>query len=252
MTLSDFLELTQATQSPLSLVHCTTVDQGVQMLASGELRPTHCGVYDDDLLYLFYGRPAYKPAERAGASYMVELAPMCLVLKPSLLASARRSLPFDSGGFSRYENLIGRGLSRQDFELSGDETAPSRLVTAFYGNNRNYYEQLPLQQPQFDVSRRTARALARLISDTSIRNDDDRCGTIEVQFSQPIRIAEALQAIVAPAAMLADPEVQRILEASPDAIPLAYKIYGRFNPANYASAIYERVEQVLEGQGAFA
>lgn len=244
--------LTMPIEKPLSLVHCTTVDRGVQVLAAGELRPTHCPVYDDDLLYLFYGRPAYKPAENVGASFMVELAPICLVLSPSLLGAAVRSLPFDSGGFDRYRNQIGPGLTRQDFEMPGDHTLPRRLVGAFYGTNRDYYHHTALVQPEPPLSRRAARALSRLITDKSIRNDDDRCGTIEVQFFDRIRLADALQAIVAPAQMFTDPEVISALEACPNAVPMPYKTYGRFNPLSFAGSIYERVELVLESHGAFS
>jgi hypothetical protein len=253
LKLSEFLSATTPTAERLSLVHCTTVGSGLTLLEKGALNPTPCPLYEADLLYLFYGRPAYKPAATVGPSGILDLAPICLILDPQLLDSVVRALPFDSGGFSRYEALIGPGLSRSDFELSGDPSLPLRLVRAFYQTNRNYYDQVPTtREADIPVAHRTARALARLIADPAIRNVDDRCGTIELQFRGAIPLAAALQAVVAPAAMLDDAEVLKALDLCPGAVPIPYKTYGRFNPLSFANTIYERVETFLEGRGCFA
>lgn len=252
MTLSEFLLATAPTPRALSLIHCTTVGAGLGVLAAGTLNPTPCPVYGADLLYLFYGRPAYKPASGVGASGILDLAPICLMLDPQLLDAAIRAVPFDSGGFARYEALIGPHLARPDFELGGDATYAPRLVRAFYESNRNYYDQVPTtREADLPVSRRAARAVARLIADPAIRNVDDRCGTIELQYSAAIPLAHALQAIVAPSAMLDDTEVQEALALCPAAIPIPYKTYGRFDPLSFANTIYERVDTFLESQGGF-
>lgn len=237
----------------MNLMHCTTVGNGLAVLNAGALSPTRCNVYDADLLYCFYGRPAYKPAAGVGASGILDHAPICLVLDPAVLGTVTRTVPFDSGGFDRYQALVGHGLARTDFELGGGPDAALRLVSAFYSTNRNYYDQVPdRREADIAVSRRSARALARLIADPAIRNVDDRCGTIELQFTAAVPLASALQAIIAPAAMLDDPDVQTALALCPDAVPVPYKMYGRFEPANFAGVIYERVETFLEAQGVFA
>lgn len=253
LTLEEYLQTVNAVHSTMNLVHCTTVGAGVAALEGGVLNPTPCGVYGADLLYLFYGRPAYKPAAGVGASGILDHAPICLVFDPAVLPVAVRTVPFDSGGYERYRALVGHGLDRADFELNGDASHAMRLVHAFYGSNRNYYDQVPTtREADIGVSRRSARALARLIADPAIRNVDDRCGTIELQFSEPVSLATALRAIVAPAAMLDDTDVRNALAACPDAVPLPYKMYGRFEPANFAGVIYERVETFLESNGVFA
>lgn len=252
MTLGEFLLAAAPTPNRLGLVHCTTVGSGIGVLAAGALNPKPCPVYGTDLLYLFYGRPAYKPAAGVGASGILDLAPICLVFDPQLLDGAIRAVPFDSGGFPRYEALVGPGLGRADFELSGDPNLPLRLVRAFYQSNRNYYDQVPTtREADLPVARRAARALARLIADPAIRNVDDRCGTIELHYSTAIPLAAALQAIVAPAAMLDDSDVQDALAQCPDAVPIPYKMYGRFDPLSFANSIYERVDTFLESKGGF-
>jgi hypothetical protein len=252
LKLIEFLMATAPTQKRLSLIHCTTVGSGLDILTHGTLNPTPCPVYNADLLYLFYGRPAYKPATGIGASGILDFAPICLVLDPAIMDAALRAVPFDSGGFARYEALIGPGLARPDFELQGDPTLPLRLVRAFYQSNRNYYDQTPTtREADLPLSRRTARALARLIGDPAIRNIDDRCGTIELQYSTAIPLAGALQAIVAPAAMLDDPEVLQALALCPNASAIPYKTYGRFEPLSFAHTIYERIDDFLQNRGGF-
>lgn len=236
----------------LHLIHCTTVGSGLAALAAGALEPRPCKVYGADLLYLFYGRPAFKPTA-GSVSNIIDYAPICLVLDPILLESTIRVLPFDSGGFERYANLIGRNLQMSSFELGSGSSMPRRLVGAYYKSNRNYYDQVPtLREMDIPVTRLTARAYARLIADPSLRDDDDRCATIELQYSTSISLQSALRAIIAPAAVLADSEVKEALNACPNAIPLSYKTYGRFSPLSFSNSIYERVDTFLESEGLFS
>lgn len=236
----------------MHLVHCTSAASSMRVLTERALKPTKCPVYGTDLLYLFYGRPAYKPGQGIVASGLLELAPVCLILDPAVLASAVRILPFDSGGFSRYSNLLGPGLQMPEFELGRDASAPMRLVHAFYETNSNYYEQKPtLRGDTLPLSKLAARGYARLIGDVSIRDVDDRCGTVEVQFDAPIGLASALKAIVGPTAMFDDPDVQAVLAECPDAVPLTYKIYGRTEASILAQSVYEKVETFLANEGVF-
>lgn len=253
IALIDYLNTHSPVGAPLHLMHCASAQSSIRALESRSLNTQRCPIYGTDLLYMFYGRPAYKPQSGAGASTLIDLAPVCLVLDPSVLASAVRILPFDSGGFTHYRPLLGPELSLDEFELGSGSDAPMRLVAAFYETNRNYYDQRPsLTESQIPVTRITSRAYARLIADPSIREMDDRCGTIEVQLSTSISLRTALRAIVGPAAVLSDPEIQAALDECEHAVPLPYKTYGRSEPLAFAYALYERVDSFLSDQGAFA
>ncbi|WP_156397391.1 hypothetical protein [Rhizobium sp. Root1204] len=202
---------------------------------------------------MFYGRPAYKPAAGSGPSSLIDLAPVCLVIDPTVLSSAIRVLPFDSGGFARYTPLLGPGLTLEEFELGTSGMQPMRLISAFYDTNRNYYDQLPtLAERKIPITRASSRAYARLIADPSMRAIDDRCGTIEVQFSTAVSLKTALRAVVAPAALLSDPDMQEALQECANAVPLPYKTYGRSDPLSFAHALYEKVDTFLTDQGQFA
>jgi hypothetical protein len=252
VTLSQFLQTVQPASSRLDLIHCTSVARGVDALIQDVLRPSACDVYGEDLLYLFYGRPAFKPLNGIAPGAIQELWPICLVLDPGLLDAAVRILPFDSGGFERYRDVLGPHLTRQDFELEGDPTAPLRLVGAFYRTSRNYYTQAPAAaERDFAISQSAARGFARLIVDPTLRDDDDRRSTIEVQFRRSVRLSDALKAVVAPSLMFDDPAVLEALRAAPSATPIAYPTYGRATPLAFANTLYEKVDDFFTASGAF-
>lgn len=235
----------------LPLTHCTSGGVCFDILAELAVRPKPCAVYESELLYLFYGRPAFKPLQDLGASTLLETSPVCLVLDPGVVASAVRILPFDSGGFERYRDFVGPNLKREDFELSPDPTTPQRLIKAFFDTPRKYFEQQQRSPFSIPASQRAAAAFGRLIADPSIADDDDRRSTIEVQLDSPISLRTALKAIIAPSALLDDEVVVGALAACPDATPISYPTFGRLPPTAYASSIYERVERFLESEGFF-
>lgn len=217
------------------------------------LRVAPCKVYEpQELLYLFYGRPAYKPVRTEQAADMPELLPVCFVLDPKVLDIATRIVPFDSGGFARYHVLLGPDLERTDFELAGDPSAPARVVSGFYGTNRRYFDQVPATSADdIPVSRPAARGYARLIADPGLADDDDRRGSIEVQLCSDVPLPEVLRAIVAPPLMFRDPIVTEALTACPSAAILTYPTYGRHRPQDYSLLVYDRVDTFLTSMDAF-
>lgn len=250
-TLADFVMKRPPTPAPLHLVHCTTSLLALQMLATDQISVSMCPVYKTNLAYLFYGRPAYTPSQGTEASALLDLAPVCFIVDPSLVTSALRILPFDSGGFSRYANILGPSLKLEDFELGADPTAPPRTITTFFETNRNYFDQVPkLSEGSIGFADATARGYARLLADSSIRNVDDRCGTIEIQFSAPLTLSASLRGIVAPAAVLDDPTVSNLIAAATTpVVPLSYRTYGRSDVGGMMHALYERVDAFLTDAG---
>lgn len=252
LTFVEFLRGVVPTPEVLHLTHCTGMVPAIGVLEQLALLPSACPVYGEDLLYLFYGRPAYKPLTVEGAGDMPEFLPVCFVLDPALLATAKRVVPFDSGGFPRYRRHLGPNPKLKDYEVASDGTAPGRMVSAFYGTNRRYFDQRPAKGvDDFPASRPTARAYARLIADRSLDDDDDRRGAIEVHFGSDVPLADTLRAIVAPPLMFEDPAIETALAACPDVALLSYPTYGRHRPQDYSLLVYERVDTFLALQGAF-
>ena len=56
-----------------------------EILATKQLKPSSCQVFSEELLYFFYGKPAYTPKTDGVAVDASGLAPVCLVCKPHLV-----------------------------------------------------------------------------------------------------------------------------------------------------------------------
>jgi len=249
MSLLDYLEAFDADELTMPLMHSTATGIGARIIVQGELRTRACTVYGTELLYLFYGRPAFKPLPGIAPSGIAEHLPMCLVLDPALLGDALRILPFDSGGYDRYAPNVGPLLQRTDFELGPRGDLPMRLVRAFFDSNGNYYHAAPTADADgISLSHEAARAFARLSRDQSIADDDDRRTTIEVQIARSIPLSGALRAVVAPAALLSDPVIAAALAAMPDVAPIQYPTFGRHQPSAYTALLYEYVARYLVSQ----
>lgn len=240
-----------ASAEDMYLTHCTTGGDGFDILAALTLTPSHCAGYDEDLLYLFYGRPAFKPNANLGSSVLIEVAPVCLVLDPSVLQHSVRLLPFDSGGFDRYRPSLGPNLSLAEFEMGRDPTAPLRLISAFYETTSNYYDQKHRTNLTIPDSSRAAAGYARLIADETISHDDDRRSTIEVQLNKPVSLKNALRAIIAPSVFFEDPVVKNALSTCPDIVPINFRTYGRSQPISLCYPIYQHLYHLLESKGCF-
>lgn len=230
----------------MHLMHSTPVGVGTDILIEGKLRTHKCPVYDQDLVYLFYGRPAFKPLPGVPPSGIDEHLPMCLIIDPALLGNAIRILPFDSGGYARYAPHIGPLLDRPDFELGPGKQVPMRLVSAFFETNYNYYRQVPRADPEaIPISYRAARAYARLARDVALADDDDRRSTIEIQINRSVPLATALKAVVGPPTVLSDPNVNAALEGMPNVMRISYETYGRQQPSAYMALLYDHVRRYL-------
>jgi hypothetical protein len=106
------------------------------------LKPTPCTVFNNEaLLYVFYGRPAYRPSNDSRSTGLFADFPVSIILGNSVVNSPRRVLPFDSGAFvaGLYEEFLHKKMKILDFELGRDASMPSKLVKKFFGSNLNYF-----------------------------------------------------------------------------------------------------------------
>ena len=77
----------------------TSYSMGLRsILREGELQTEPCAVFDDEpLLYLFYGRPAYRVNSQVLSSAIDAYAPVCFIVRPGSVKAPRRIFPFDRG-----------------------------------------------------------------------------------------------------------------------------------------------------------
>ena len=172
-----------------NLLWCHTTD-GFRLrdvIRAGTLSVTRCNVLDEDLLYFFYGRPAFRRNEDEQLR-LTSKSPVVVVLRSDLVARALRMFPFDSGAFEagRYKNWIHPKMTLADFELAQGSDAPQRCVSAFFGSTNNYFR-LEGQKPvlpydgEFEVE-----SLVALVNDPDASTADDRRMAVELQVGLDI------------------------------------------------------------------
>lgn len=121
----------------LPLIHTTTERPLFNILKYELIKsPEKCKEYGEDLVYFFYGKPAYY-AETELANFTIN-PPVCLLYDLNNIPkdSITRILPFDSGGIKRYGF---KKYNREDFTISqpGENTC-SQILELIFTTKENY------------------------------------------------------------------------------------------------------------------
>src|SRR6266446_1357769 len=130
------------TRSLLPLTHGTTLEHLSAIVAStmghsaGVIEVQLCDVFKKNLIYTFYGRPAYM---KGGNEYTNDPAglPVFLVLDGTLIDRSVMMYPFDTGRYHHYP--FSADWSRDDFALRAARVSIDRVIRNFYDADKNYY-----------------------------------------------------------------------------------------------------------------
>lgn len=211
--------------------------------------PEQCKVFGEWLVYLFYGRPAYKvhidyPEQRLTDEYL----PVAMVLDPGCVAAVRRAFPFDSGAFhgGAYSGVLHKHARLTDFELEPSVESARKVVGAFFGSNENYLlGQASVGRLPDAFDDPEANAHRALITGGTEVDVDDRRYTIEIQTEEAITLAPFLRAVVMPHTWLKSESVQAFLRDFPTVEPLTYARYHGASITAAHAVIFERIYDYL-------
>lgn len=243
----DFIHGATPIAGQLGLTHVTDCARLGSLVQSGKLEPRLCDVFGEKLVYLFYGRPAYRRAWDGDATSNLDYARICVVLRDDVVAKAHRILPFDSGGFQRYAGAFHDSLEIGDFELApGDH--PLKLIGAFYESLERYWAMEPIQPRSFHATQNVIRSYHQLITGGLAEKFDDRCAAIEVQLAEPLSLDGEVLALIGPNQIFDDPKVQALV-AQWGAEARGYRITHMFNPPETSARLFGEVERFLEDRG---
>lgn len=235
----------------LPMIHTTTSYNISSIKDTNELKPTLCNVFNEDLLYLFVGRPAYKRKDTGSQAEYWEL-PCCFIFDELVGAQFKKVYPFDSGAFlqKRYPEYIGM-MPVSAFE-SNNNAAPSRIISAFFGSADRYFSGKAKDVDQFEaefdlgVLETEVRALRRLAGDGTPTNFDDRRFTIEVHLDQKIDFSNSPpSAVVLPSIYLRDEEIKNKIVDEWQALPITYEVFS-LSLSAYDGIVYSKVKDYLK------
>jgi hypothetical protein len=193
----------------LPLAHSTDWARFLAITRVGEFQSTKkCPVYGELLLYTFYGRPAYRFQNDDLAHSTLSYMPVCFLLDPTLINSAQRILPFDSGGFDRYAAAMHPSYTREMFELSPGSASANRIIDAFWQTNRQYVSKAARIGLTFSAAADLLTHYYLLITNQLAVHFDDRCSSVEIQLPSPIVLKGNVLEIAAP--VVSDPAIATI------------------------------------------
>jgi hypothetical protein len=233
----------------LPYTHVTDAYAFRDVIGSGELRPTPCRVFEEDLLYLFYGRPAYRAAQQEESNGIDAYWPVCFVLDGAKV-SPTRCFPFDSGAFQRgmYADHVYHRMIKEDFEVDGDPISPPRVIGAFWRDERSYYDadtRRGLRTFDAEALDFEVKAYCDLIASTGRAPFDERASAIEAQLDAPLQLKGNTVAVILPSEF-ATPAIIRQVEAL-GALALPFSTVHRHDPQNMVAQIYDLVRDLLSG-----
>jgi hypothetical protein len=240
---SEFVHCAPAISGGIGLTHVTDCVNISGVLASGKLEPRPCAIFKKDLLYLFYGRPAYRRKWDGEATSNLGYARICFILHDDVAQKASRILPFDSGGYDRFKHAFHDQLALEDFEIDPADS-PRKIVAAFYDDFVGYYWMKPTPGLTFPLSQNIVDSYYKLITGNLKEAFDDRCAAIEVQLEQSLLLAGQVLAVIGPNQMFDDPHLMDQMKAW-GAEPRGYKLTNFFNPAEISGRLLDEVERFL-------
>ncbi len=229
------------------MTHLTDAYHLRSIAEAGRLEPTHCRVFDEPLLYLFYGRPAYRVATQAESNGLEAYWPICFVLRNSA-SGARRIYPFDSGAFhqGRFGDFVHRDMIREDFELDVDPTTPGRLLSLFWSGPQDYFDNRGARDVALDPFEFEAKSYSELIRSKANGPFDERHSAVEVQMGDPLQLAGNLSAVILPADFASETVRKRFDDLG--ALVLPFDTVSRHGPDNMVGQIYDICRDLYSGR----
>ena len=228
----------------LPLIHTSRCEFLPSIISTGTLEPRPCEVFKESLLYLFYGRPAYRSTKGTKSGEPIALCPVCFVFKPRTVSrSVQRIYPCDSGAVA-HDRLIpeitAADLNRLAVEPQIENAR--RIVSLLFQSNRDYFIGKVVSGKTFDVGTSEARFYSLLQRPGPV-DYDDRKSAIEVQVDHSISLAEQLLYVVLPKEFLEEPAIQNAIINVWNCDPITYPTFNGDAPAVYYAVVRQKVAE---------
>lgn len=249
---SDFIhkQVKRPTVKAMPFFHNVDSVTGVRILKSGTLTTKLCDVFKEPLIYLFYGRPAYKIDFNNGNMRGDSLCcPISIILKPNSHIKIKRIYPFDSGGFQkRYQSIIPKTIERDEFRLDHSTELVRKHIELFFKTNGNYFHGNSTFNQPITFTNTCIQTYVNIINTNGQTPFDDRVYTVEYQVDENIDLSKNILALAAPSKAFEDSEINEWVIKKWNAIPIAYSIYKYGNLLTYHGAMFEQIKSFLTSQ----
>ena len=246
MSFSDYIQTQAIVSSELPMVHTTEYFRLPSIQASNLLQVSPCKVFGEPLLYLFYGRPAYRDTTQTVPTRDVGFYPICFVFRPGTLWKwAKRIYPFDTGASQRglYEPDISRHDALGSYSVLPALESARKIVGCFFETEEQYLSNKPRLGLSFSAAEAEAQSYYELINGGGDPECDDRCSAVEIQLAEHLDIRQDIMAIVLPTCFLEDEVLTETITKVWRAIPLTYDADIGMRPIEYHSVIRHKIRE---------
>jgi len=206
------------------------------ILLDKRLVPNECPVFlGENLVYLFYGRPAYKSASTE-ATHLNSYLPITFILDWNYIPAAKRVAPFDTGAFVNelYKEYMHHKMKVDGFLMRPEQKSAVKTTNFFFGKNSNYFAGKPKEDVKHGALDFEIESYLSLINGVAKSKTDDRKATIEVQLDSEISLTkDNLKAVILPAEFEATDIVRDVIKGELNAETLVYESYGVPSAYNY-------------------
>lgn len=242
-----FVRRAPTSEAALPLTHVTDAYMFRDIMEQEALLPTPCDIFKGELLYLFYGRPAYRAASEIGSTGLDSYWPICFVMQPESW-TPRRVYPFDSGAFHHqlFAEFMYRRMIKEDFELEADPDTPGQLLRLFWNDEQSYFQNEGLRDVVPDAMDFEVKSYMELLRYRGNGPFDERSSSIEIQVDAPMALKGNTLAVILPGEF-AKPDMVARIDAL-GALALAFHPIRRHNASDMVSEIYRIVRDLLGGK----
>jgi hypothetical protein len=199
------------------------------ILEQKKLAPAKCTIFKNEkLLYLFYGRPAYKSSIKEAAG-LHSLLPVSFILNADAINDIKRIAPFDTGAFKfgLFKEYIHPGMKLDTFFLTPDKKSISKTVSYFFDTNEQYYASKPRKQVEFDVLHFEIESYYELLKGVGKGKVDDRKASIEIQLQSGIPLNnKTVEAVILPENFLSSKIIRQKVINELKAEVITYEAFG--------------------------
>ena len=228
----------------LPLIHTSRCEFLSGIAATHVLEPQPCAIFHESLVYLFYGRPAYRShrGSRGGEPHV--LCPVCFVFKPRTVSRVvHRVYPCDTGAVAAdrfHPEILASDLAQ--LALEPQIESARRLVSLLFERNSDYFVGKVVQTHAFTPGSVGARFHALLMRAGPVEYDD-RKSAIEVQVNQTITLRDQLLFVVLPNEFLEEAAIRDAIINVWNCDPVMYATFRGDTPASYYAVVREKVRE---------
>jgi len=212
---NEFIKKVNGYPNQLPLAHTCDGYSFDGILQDNKILAKQCNNFNGEkLIYMFYGRPAYRTHKTLKATKNPAFFPVCLIFSGDSIKKIKRIVPFDSGAFciNLLKEYVYPDMSIDKFVLDPSIDMAQKVVGNFFETNKNYYDCKPRKVllPNLEFE---AVCYQNIITAEENAEFDDRVSTIEVQVGKNLNLSSSLiEFIILPVTFLEEEKVRNAIK----------------------------------------